>query len=143
MKKQKWIITVVCLLTVVGVAVGSFQNASLQLLRIRRTVEKHHDLLLEDIRTGEFRRSERLPAVSSVRVHPNMVEYACGGFGFGSATSYFGFYYTPDGRMDALWCAGTPLTPYGSGWLYEEKNGDNRYYTEHILDGFYYYEASF
>ena len=111
--------------------------------RVTRTVTRHQELLMQDIEKGNFTRSARLLTVRSVHPTPHLIEYRCGASGFGSATSYYGFYYAPDGTMDQLWCAGTPLIPQGNGWLYEEKNGDNRYYTEEITDGFYYYEASF
>ena len=111
---------------------------------ITRTVCKNQTQLLQYIEAGEPRRSEQLHGIRIVRTYPEgLVEFCCDGMGLGSATSYYGFYYAPDGRMDALWCAGTPLVSHGQGWLYEEKGGDNRYYTEHITGDFYYYEASF
>ena len=108
-----------------------------------RTVTKNLELLLADIDANTFDHSRKLHLVDKVRVSPHFIEYSCGGYGFGPATSYYGFYYSPSDAMDLIWCAGTPLNKDGDGYSFEEKDGDNRYYTEHIADHFYYYEASF
>ena len=74
------------------------------------------------------------------------MDFSCGGVGIGSATTYVGFYYTPDHNISAVWCAPSSpdsMTPLGNGYEWQEPNGDNRYYTEHICGNFYYYEASF
>jgi hypothetical protein len=76
----------------------------------------------------------------------HVVDFSCGGAGVGSGTSYVGFFYTADDDMAAVWCAPyseASLEPSGSGFAWQEENGDNRYYTEHICGHFYYYEASF
>ena len=39
--------------------------------------------------------------------------------------------------------SGGKLAPSGNGFEWQEANGDNWYYTEHICGNFYYYEASF
>ena len=74
-------------------------------------------------------------------------DVGCGvGAGVGSGTSYVGFYYSSNDDMTAVWCAPSSvnsLTASGNGFEWQEQNGDNRYYTEHICGHFYYYEASF
>lgn len=84
--------------------------------------------------------------VPFINADEKLVEFSCGGAGIGSATSYVGFYYSPNDDMNELWCAPpffSSLTPSGNGFEWHEQNGDNSYYTEHICEHFYYYEASF
>lgn len=84
--------------------------------------------------------------IKDIKAGETAVDFSCGGAGIGSGTSYVGFYYTPDEDMTAPWCAPSSsdlLTPSGNGYEWQEENGDNRYYTEHICGNFYYYEASF
>jgi len=71
------------------------------------------------------------------------INFYCGGRGLGSETSYYGFFYSADDDMTAIWCSGSPLTRKGKGWEYQQPDGDNSYYTEKIADHFYYYEAHF
>lgn len=84
--------------------------------------------------------------IKDIIAEENFIDFRCGGSGFGSQTSYFGFYYTENDDVYSVWCAPPreeSLACYGGGYLWEEKGGDNRYYTEKICDHFYYYEASF
>lgn len=102
--------------------------------------------LLRAIEDGDFSAFEKKGFVKNVDADPNVVEFACGGAGIGSSTSYVGFYYTADHDMMAVWCAppsGSFLTPSRNGFEWQEPNGDNWYYTEPICGNFYYYEASF
>lgn len=80
--------------------------------------------------------------------HEEGISFYCGGTGFGSATSYYGFYYSFDGTPKDYWCGtefGSPglLKPDGEGFSIKNSNDDNYYYTEKITDNFYYYEAHF
>lgn len=102
--------------------------------------------LLKAIENGDFSAFENKGFIKSIDADPNVVDFSCGGAGLGSSTSYVGFYYTADNNMTAVWCApssASSLTPSGNGFEWQENNGDNWYYTEHICGEFYYYEASF
>ena len=86
--------------------------------------------------------------IQGISRHEEGVSFYCGGTGFGSATSYYGFYYSFDGSPKDYWCGtsfGSPeqLKPDGEGFSIKKSNDDNRYYTEKIMDNFYYYEAHF
>lgn len=125
-----------------------FVNPEAEKNRVFGIVEKRCALLLEDIAIGNFARSMAIAGIEDVTAEKGpsgdwFVEYSCGGHGFGSATSYWGFYYSADDDMNRIWCAGQPLVPEGNGFLYRQEDGDNRYYTEWIMDHFYYYEADF
>ncbi len=102
--------------------------------------------LLKAIQKGDFSLFENQGLIKDIDADETVVDFSCGGAGVGSGTSYVGFYYTPDNDMTALWCAPSSaylLKPSGNGFEWQEQNGDNRYYTEHICGNFYYYEASF
>ena len=86
--------------------------------------------------------------IREISRHEGGVSFFCGGRGFGSATSYYGFYYSFDGTPKDYWCGtsfGSPeqLKPDGDGFSIKYSNDDNCYYTEKIMDNFYYYEAHF
>ena len=113
---------------------------------ITKFVQEKEAELLEAVETKDFSALEYNGFIKDVKVTASVVEFSCGGSGIGSATSYVGFYYTPDNDMTALWCAPSSadsLTPSGNGFAWKEPHGDNRYYTEHICGNFYYYKASF
>ena len=86
--------------------------------------------------------------IREISRHDGGVSFFCGGSGFGSSTSYYGFYYSFDGAPKDYWC-GTSfgsselLKPDGVGFSIKYSNDDNCYYTEKIMDNFYYYEAHF
>ena len=109
-------------------------------------VSENEEELLKAIETGDYSAFENQGFIKDIDADEKVVDFSCGGAGVGSGTSYVGFYYTPDNDMTAVWCApssASSLTPSGSGFAWQEPNGDNRYYTEHICGNFYYYEASF
>ena len=102
--------------------------------------------LLEAIGNGDFSAYENRGFIKEIDADETVVDFFCGGAGVGSGTSYVGFYYTSENDMAAVWCAPSSagaLMPSGNGFEWQETNGDNRYYTEHICGNFYYYEASF
>ena len=75
--------------------------------------------------------------IQEISRHEEGVSFYCGGTGFGSATSYYGFYYSFDGSPKDYWCGtsfGSPeqLKPDGDGFSIKYSNDD-----------FYYYEAHF
>ena len=109
-------------------------------------VSENEEELLKAIEAGDYSAFENQGFIKDIDVDKTVVDFSCGGAGIGSATSYVGFYYTPENDMAAVWCApssASSLTPSGNGFEWQEPNGDNRYYTEHICGNFYYYEASY
>jgi len=107
---------------------------------------EHEEKLLQAIEDGDLSSFENQGLIKDIDADNTVVDFSCGGAGIGSSTSYVGFYYTPDNDMTAVWCApsfASLLMASGNGFEWQEPNGDNRYYTEHICGNFYYYEASF
>lgn len=109
-------------------------------------VTEHEEALLQAVEAKDFTDFESQGIVKDVHAEMGVVEFSCGGAGLVPSSAYVGFYYTADHDMAALWCApqsAGSLKPSGNGYLWQEKSGDNRYYTEHICGNFYYYAASF
>jgi hypothetical protein len=109
-------------------------------------VQENEAALLKAIEDKDFSAYENKGFIKKIDCDIQVVDFSCGGAGVGSGTSYVGFFYTADDDMAAVWCAPyseASLEPSGSGFAWQQENGDDRYYTEHICGHFYYYEASF
>ena len=107
---------------------------------------ENEEELLKAVGNGDFSAFENKGFIKDIDPDEVVVDFDCGGAGISSATSYVGFFYTAENDMVAVWCApssASSLTPSGNGFEWQETNGDNRYYTEHICGNFYYYKASF
>lgn len=157
MKKIICVLLVFCMLFPLAGCAGVFGGALLHFFvaigddradkdDIFEFVCENREELLTAIKDEDFSPFENKGFIKDIKPDEMVVDFSCGGAGIGSGTSYVGFYYTPDNDMAAVWCApssASSLTPSGSGFEWQEPNGDNRYYTEHICGNFYYYEASF
>ncbi|MGI6255677.1 MAG: hypothetical protein ACOYJZ_08595 [Acutalibacter sp.] len=69
------------------------------------------------------------------------VEFSCDGWGLVPSSSYYGFYYSPQGPR-AFQGVEVELTPQDGGYAWQAE-GDNHGFTREIGNGFYYYEAHF
>lgn len=121
---------------------------SLSKKEIFKLVNDNYSVILEDIQEKDFSDTEKLQGVQEIYTDTEIIDVYCGGAGFGSSTSYYGFYYSPDGMPKNSWGGtsfGSPeqLKPDGDGFSIKYSNDDNCYYTEKIRDNFYYYEAHF
>ena len=151
MKKILSVMPVFCLLFLMAMAAAFFAFDALLDDRAGKEdviafVRENEEALLEAIEQGELSEYEKKGVVRKINAEETVVDFSCGGAGIGSGTSYVGFYYTPDDDMTAVWCAPfseDSLRPSGNGYEWQEANGDNYYYTEHICGHFYYYEACF
>ena len=151
MKKILSVMLVFCLLFLMAMAAAFFVFDALLDDRADKEeiiafVRENEVALLEAIELDELSDYEKKGVVQKINAEEAVVDFFCGGAGIGSATSYVGFYYTPNDDMVAVWCApvsADSLTPSGEGFAWQESEGDNSYYTEHICGHFYYYEASF
>lgn len=57
---------------------------------------KNYEIILEDIKESNFSDTERIKGVQEIYADEDVVDVYCGGKGMGSATSYYGFYYSAD-----------------------------------------------
>ena len=118
--------------------------------RIIRYVRKHEGLLLRYIEKRDDDILKNQPIIEQIRTNDTYIDFSCGGSGFGSETSYWGFYYSESDDLSALCPASSfkqELRKSGNGYVWEESwqnsRGDNTYYVEPIVDHFYYYELTF
>ena len=118
---------------------------SLSKKEIFKLVNDNYTIILDDIKEKDFADTEKLKGVKEVDSDTEIIDVYCGVTGLGSATSYYGFYYSPDGLPKCRSEFGRIelLEPDGNGFSIKYYEGDNRYYTEKIRDNFYYYEAHF
>lgn len=72
-----------------------------------------------------------------------IVDFAVGSSGFSSATSYTGFYYSPEDVPLGFQGAVLDLTENDQGWTWQQEDGDNHQTIEKICDHWYWYKASF
>jgi len=73
----------------------------------------------------------------------NMVEFLVKGSGFGSATTYEGFYYSPNDKPIGFQGTDVDFTKENTGWRWKDGNGDNWNYTEKIIDRWYWFKVGF
>lgn len=110
-------------------------------------VNEDYTVILDDIKNNNFDNTEKLERIESISQKENYIDLYCGGAGIGSATSYYGFYYSENDSIDDMqninYPAGEELKPDGSGYSWNEMDGDNRFYVEKIMDNFYYYESHY
>ncbi|MBQ5607968.1 MAG: hypothetical protein IIU86_02975 [Oscillospiraceae bacterium] len=109
--------------------------------------QKNEEAFLDAAQKGEFAPLEGIRGVTEVSIYEDHVDIYCGGTGFGSATAYYGIFYSAKDNLAAIWCAGPreQLVFDGNGYRYQEPGpgGDNQYYVEPLGNHFYYYEAQF
>lgn len=141
MKRTVLLLLTVCLLLTGCISLDDRAEKG----KILRLVKENRELLQQCIEQENFDSLRFFSIVQEIHTYSDHIDFYCGGAGFGPATAYCGFFYTETENMSAIWCApGVDfLTPSGDGYLWEEENGDNRYYVERICEHYYYYEASF
>ena len=146
MKKKFWIFTsIILLLAIVFILHNVFNNMTSK-EKIFTLVEQNVSEIKKDIKNNDFTFSKNLKGIKDINIQNNgIIDFYCGGAGFGSSTSYCGFYWSENDSISDIWCEGAKdeIKTDGSGFSYHEVNGDNYYYTEKICDHFYYYTASF
>ena len=107
--------------------------------------QKNEKVFLQAADSGDYSEVERINGVQKVYISEKYIDIQCGGAGFGPNTHYYGIFYSADDNLCAIDVAGPKdkLVEQGNGYLYQEENGDNRYYVEPLGNHFYYFEAHF
>ena len=115
-------------------------------------VENNHELLQECVDARDYKRAEQIAGIQSARAgrltESAYVEFYCGGYGLVPSSSYYGFYYSPKDIPLAIDVTQTKnLRSEGNGFAWHENweraGADNSYYTERIMERWYYYESHF
>ncbi len=142
MLKKLWTV----LLFVVMMAGGSSDALSKD--QIFSLVQEHHDFLFRCITDNDPDRAKEVTGIQEIHVEKDAyVEFYCGGSGLVPSSSYYGFYYSPDDLPLAVDVTVTEnLRPEGNGFGWKQSgglDGDNWYYTERIMENWYYYESHY
>ena len=143
MKKRKWIWIMLAVILIVGVLL--INNPQ---IRTNLFVRIYHEKIEEGLRLNSG-----VPAddavlfgykyVNTWEGEHSMVEFLISSSGFGSETTYYGCYYSPDDVPLAFQNTETELTQCGhDSWKWSAE-GDNEGKTMKIMDHWYYFEASF
>lgn len=116
--------------------------------KIIRLVNKNQEFLNECIENKTYDKIYKINAIKSIAPYSIMdnelyIDFYCYGFGIAPSSTYYGFYYSSNDEPIGFQAAQIELEPDGKGWVWQQPNGDNRYYTEKISDNWYYYEAGF
>ena len=146
-KKHQFLTAIVVfVVAMAGVCAFYLKDNSLTKEQIFALVENEQVRLTEIACSDAPQETKRPLGVRKITVVDGTVDFYCGGSGMGSESSYYGFYYAPDGEPDAVFCgtrfaAAGDLRPDGEGCAVQAE--ENTYYTQAIGGGFYYYEAHF
>lgn len=63
--------------------------------------------------------------------------------GFTSSSHYYGFYYSPENEPITIMAASGEKAEFDNGYKIQELGNEDWYYTEKIVDNFYFYEAHY
>lgn len=143
MKKRKWMWITLVLILIVGLLFVCNPK-----IRVNLFVGLYHEKIEEGLKMNAG-----VPAddallfgyqyVNTWEGEHSMTEFLISGSGFGSETTYYGCYYSPDDIPLAFQNAEAKLTQCGhDSWKWSGE-GDNHGKTQKIMDHWYYFEASF
>jgi hypothetical protein len=163
MKKKRIMIPVCVLAGVLVVCLGGYglmQYFGSPLIpgslerRYAREVDAHLEELLsfsqeclkggtlpEDRSLPSFIREAQVVGQNGLDQKDLFVEFTCDGWGLTPSSSYYGFYYSPNGPR-AFQGVETELIAQDGGFAWQAE-GDNHGFTREIGEGFYYFEAHF
>ena len=141
---MKKVISLLVLL-VMFITVSACSNNLTNKTDIISLYQKNEEIFLLAVENGDYSKLESIRGIQKVLVWDTYIDIQCGGAGFGSSTHYYGIFYSADDNLCAIDVAGPrdKLVEQGEGYLYQEENGDNRYYVEPLGNHYYYYEAHF
>jgi hypothetical protein len=116
--------------------------------KIVRLVNNNRDFLNECIENKDYDKIYKIKGIKNIQTYSLSnnalyIDFYCFGVGLVPSSTYYGFYYVSDDKPLGFQASSVKLEPGGDGWKWREANGDNCYYTEKILDHWYYYKAGF
>ena len=135
------LVSLLCILSLAGCSKTERKKA-----QIIRMVTENRETLMQDIADWDFTDSDSIEGIEFVNLMKPYEVYDCGGHGIAPSSTEYGFYYSPDDRPlgafeNIIFSTGKGLSKDGTG--YSGNFSGNRYYTEKICDGLWYYEFHF
>ena len=107
-------------------------------------VEENKEILIEAISTGNYEKIYDIKAIKDITINDDCVVFYCKGRGIAPSSQEYGFYYSKNNLPIAIF-DGKPIHYFendvavGEGREYVD-NSYNSFYTEKIIESFYYYD---
>ena len=150
MKKSFFIILVILLLVAICL-IGCNKEEVNQRALINEYIKNNETTLIET--ASEIMLSEEINEKNIIKKLPKDIKI-CGIYksdqndyidfavdeGFTSSSHYYGFYYSPKDVPLAAGFEDKRLQEDGNGYRIQEPDNEDWYYTEKIIDNFYFYE---
>lgn len=116
--------------------------------KIKAIVNNNLDILIQSIENNDYDKAYKIDGIEEIRPYylgdnEVFIDFYCYGFGLVPSSIYYGFYYVSNDEPLGFQATRVKLKLDGHGWKWREPKGDNYYYTEKIVDHWYYYEAGF
>ena len=145
--RRKKVIIIIGLIIGCIIFVKRYSNPERRIFAmVERNVEEY-EIAAQLMLNGEiFASGVDVPGVRDVHVRKGehvVVDFFVTGYGLAPSGGYYGFYYSPEDipvmNMDGM----AKLTEYETGAWTWQGVGDNDGVIKKIMDGWYYYEATF
>ena len=144
MKKYVAVITAFCILITVAFYFNPASKRQRIFTMVESNLEPYTELAVQLLATPDNAKDTRLDGVKNISpCQPTQVDFTCFYRGFGSQTSYQGFYYSADDTPRGMGGTDLSFRKQGKGLQWEEAGGDNTCYIEKIFNNWYYFEQSF
>ena len=106
-------------------------------------VEKNEDVLIEAINTGEYEKIYAI-GIKDITVNDDYIVFYYTGRGIAPSSQEYGFYYSVENKPIAIFdghpvCNPEEMTEKENGYEYID-NSYNSFYTEKVIEHFYYYD---
>ena len=142
-------ISLLCLLVIASITLSSC-SINLSKKQVYRIVQENQVFLKECIDEGDYDRLSEIRGIQNISVgkEDSFVKCNCGGSALVPSSSYsgfyYGFYYSPmDIPLVVDVTKNESLSSMNGGWGCKKSNGDTSYYTERIMESWYYFESYF
>ena len=138
---KKTVSLIVCVLLVIGLCACSGKSIKEDIFNI---VEENVDILIEAINTGDYGYVSEIKGITDITVNDDYIVFYCRGQGIAPSSQEYGFYYSIENQPVAIFdgkpvCKPENMTVKDGGYEYIDSS-HNLFYTENIVNHFYYYD---
>ena len=144
---KRLLMTAILILSVLSLFACGFRKPESDRERVFRIVTENEVALRACVASKVLSSARKIEGIKSVTRYRGAIDFECGGHGFGPSTAYYGFCYVPDNDYHKIPYAedasDEDTVVDGNRVICEQKDGDNVFYAEMIVDGFWYYYAAY
>lgn len=144
MKKSKKFFGGILILVGVFVVLKWMNDPERRIFSMVQKNQAEYAMVAEAVLNGEEK--PKVKGVNQIHLRVGehtVVDFFVSGFGIVPASTYYGFYYSPEDLALPYLEEGAVLTEFEENAWSWQGSGDNRGVTKKIADCWYYYEASF